>query len=70
MLRGDRAVLCAGAGGTVAGTTDRLGGDLLACGPATEDALGLGLRTAPGGALLDRRGLSVSPRSGARRGGA
>ena len=58
LLRGDRVVLCTGAGGAVAGTTDRLVGDLLACGLAAPDALGLGLRTAPGGALLDRRGLA------------
>ena len=61
VLRGERVVLCAGAGGAVAGTTDRLVTDLVDCGLAVPDPLGLGLRTAPGGALLDRRGLA-SPR--------
>ena len=58
VLRGDRVVLCAGAGGTVEGTTNALVADLLAGGLAVPDPLGLGLRTAPGGALLDRRGLA------------
>ncbi len=58
VLRGDRVVLCAGAGGVVAGTTHALVRDLLAGGLAVPDAVGLGLRTAPGGALLDRRGVA------------
>jgi uncharacterized NAD(P)/FAD-binding protein YdhS len=58
VLRGDRVVLCAGAGGVVDGTTDPLARDLLASGLAVPDAVGLGLRTAVGGALLDRGGLA------------
>ena len=58
VLRGDRVVVCAGAGGPVEGTTDPLVRDLLAAGLAVPDRLGLGVRTAPGGALLDRRGVA------------
>ena len=58
VLRGDRVVLCAGAGGAVEGTTDTLVRDLLESGLAVPDALGLGVRTAPGGALLGRGGLA------------
>ena len=54
-LRADAVVACAGPGRDVRAAQPLLRG-LLADGHASADALGLGLRSAPDGALLDRRG--------------
>ncbi|MGZ8647284.1 MAG: hypothetical protein ACXW08_01390 [Solirubrobacteraceae bacterium] len=51
-----RVIVCTGAGTNIAGTRDPLLRALLAGGYAAPDPLGLGLRTSPSGAVLDRRG--------------
>jgi uncharacterized NAD(P)/FAD-binding protein YdhS len=55
VLRPDRVVACTGAGEDIRTSPDRLVRALLTDGLAMCDALGLGLRAAPGGALLDAR---------------
>jgi uncharacterized NAD(P)/FAD-binding protein YdhS len=59
-LRVDRVIDCSGPGGRLEQTTDVLLRNLQHTGIATADALGLGLRTASHGALVDSEGVGAT----------
>jgi uncharacterized NAD(P)/FAD-binding protein YdhS len=59
-LRVDRVIDCSGPGGRLEQTTDALLRNLQHTGIATADALGLGLRTASHGALVDSEGVGAT----------